>query len=86
MISTAIIGLLAGVCTSAASVPQIYTTIKKKKAGDVSPVMFFVLLVGNALWVWYGLRRTDLPVTITNSVSVLLDFVMLFLRYRYKEK
>jgi MtN3 and saliva related transmembrane protein len=30
-----ILGFVAGICTSAASIPQIVTTIKKKKAEDV---------------------------------------------------
>jgi MtN3 and saliva related transmembrane protein len=84
MESTQVIGLAAGICTSAASIPQIVTTIKKKKATDVSPIMFLVLLAGNSLWVWYGIQKSDLPITATNIVSVLLDLGMLFLRFRYR--
>lgn len=83
---TEIIGIGAGICTSASSVPQILKTIKKKKAADVSPIMFLVLLAGNGLWVWYGARRSDLPVLITNCISVLLDLSMLYLRYRFRYK
>lgn len=80
------IGLAAGVCTSAASIPQILKTIKKQKATDVSPFMFLVLLLGNSLWVWYGIRQDDLPVYATNIVSVLLDLCMLFLRFKYSRR
>jgi MtN3 and saliva related transmembrane protein len=80
------IGVAAGVCTSVASVPQIITTIKKKKAADVSPLMFAVLLAGNALWAWYGLIKSDLPIMITNLFSVCLDLVMLYLRFKYRAK
>ena len=80
------IGVAAGVCTSVASVPQIITTIKKKKAADVSPLMFAVLLAGNALWAWYGLLKSDLPIMITNLFSVFLDLVMLYLRFKYRAK
>ncbi len=84
MALTEIIGIAAGVCTSVASVPQIFTTIKKKKTSDISPFMFGVLLLGNALWAWYGLTKPDLPVAITNIVSVLLDMTMLYLRFKYR--
>ena len=57
---TSIIGFVAGICTTIASVPQIVKTIQKKKAADVSPLMFASLLTGNALWVWYGIMRSDL--------------------------
>lgn len=82
----AIIGLAAGFCTTAASIPQIITTIRKKKAADVSPIMFIALLAGNALWAWYGLLKSDLPVMVTNLISVLLDLLMLFLRFKYRER
>jgi MtN3 and saliva related transmembrane protein len=86
MDSQQVIGLAAGVCTSAASIPQIVTTIKKKKATDVSPFMFVVLLAGNSLWVWYGIQKSDFPIIATNMVSVILDLVMLFLRFKYRRK
>lgn len=81
-----ILGLAAGICTSAASVPQIITTIQKQKAEQVSPLMFAVLLTGNALWVYYGFAKSDVPVYATNIVSVILDVVMLVLRSKYKRK
>jgi MtN3 and saliva related transmembrane protein len=84
--STSVIGIAAGVCTSVASIPQIVTTIQKRKAADVSPVMFAVLLAGNGLWAWYGLLKSDVPILVTNSLSVLLDLTMLYLRFKYRVK
>jgi MtN3 and saliva related transmembrane protein len=81
-----IIGITAGVCTSVASVPQIVTTVKKKQAADVSPLMFCVLLAGNGLWVYYGFLKSDIPIWATNMVSVTLDLVMLYLRFKYVKK
>lgn len=81
---TEVIGIAAGVCTSASSVPQIVKTVQKRRAADVSPVMFFVLLAGNALWVYYGVLRSDLPVMLTNCVSVALDLTMLYLRFKFR--
>jgi len=81
-----IVGLVAGCCTSAASIPQIVTTIKNKEASDVSPWMFLVLLAGNALWAYYGFARQDLPIALTNCVSVVLDIFMLLLRWKYRHR
>jgi MtN3 and saliva related transmembrane protein len=79
-----IFGLVAGLCTSAASVPQIVKTIKEKKAQDVSPVMFIVLLTGNILWTYYGFHKSDFPIIATNVLAIILDIVMLILRGKYK--
>lgn len=81
-----IIGIVAGFFTSAASIPQIVTAIKTKQVSNVSPWMFVVLLAGNALWAYYGFARKDLPITLTNCVSVVLDILMLVLRWKYRPR
>ncbi|OOQ61507.1 SemiSWEET family sugar transporter [Mucilaginibacter pedocola] len=80
---TEILGLVAGTLTSAASVPQIVKTTKQKKAAGISPFMFIVLLTGNALWVYYGFRRSDIPIIATNVVALALDTTMLALKWKY---
>ncbi|MGI4729080.1 MAG: SemiSWEET family sugar transporter [Janthinobacterium lividum] len=80
-----IIGLVAGACTSCALIPQVVQTIKTKKASDVSIFMFIVMLTGNALWVIYGLMKSDIAIILTNLVTVGLNITMLFLKFKYKE-
>lgn len=79
-----ILGLVAGICTSSSVIPQIITTIKKKKASDVSLVMFVVLMTGNALWIYYGIIKDDFAILATNAFSALLNIVMLVLKYLYR--
>lgn len=80
-----VLGLVAGICTSSAVIPQLVTTIKKKKASEVSMAMFIVLLTGNALWVYYGIDKKDIPIISTNIFTVCLNIAMLFLKYKYKD-
>jgi MtN3 and saliva related transmembrane protein len=79
------LGLLAGICTSSSLVPQLITTLKKKKASDVSFAMFIVLLSGNVLWVFYGFNKSDVPIIATNLFTICLNIAMLFLKYKYKD-
>lgn len=78
------LGLVAGICTSSAVIPQLITTIKKKKASDISTIMYIVLLAGNALWVYYGVEKKDIPIITTNLFTIILNVVMLFLKFKYK--
>ncbi len=80
-----IVGLVAGACTSCAIIPQVITTFKKKKASDVSFLMFIVMLTGNVLWVIYGVVKSDLAIILTNLVTVGLNVTMLVLKVKYKE-
>jgi MtN3 and saliva related transmembrane protein len=79
-----ILGLVAGICTSSSVLPQLITTIKKKKASQVSTLMFIVMLTGNALWVYYGIDKKDVPIIATNIFTICLNVMMLILKYKYK--
>lgn len=81
-----IVGLLAGVCTTVAVIPQIKKAWQTKRVGDVSPVMFAILMLGVALWVVYGITQNDLPIIATNGVSLGLNSVMMYLMIRYRKK
>lgn len=80
-----ILGLVAGVCTTVAVIPQIIKAWKTKKVKDVSPGMFMILMTGVGLWVVYGIVKNDLPIIATNGVSLALNSVMMYLMIRYRE-
>ncbi len=82
---TQTIGIIAGIFTAMSLLPQAIKIIKEKKAEDVSIVMLLVLMTGVSLWIYYGFLRDDLPIIITNCFSLLLNFVTLFLRLKYKK-
>lgn len=80
---TQAIGLFAGICTASSLLPQLIKTIKEKKAEEISKLMLFVLLTGVAGWVVYGFLRDDMPIIITNSFSLLLNIILIVLRFKY---
>ncbi len=84
MEGTQIIGLVAGVLTASSLLPQVVKTIKEKKADEVSLVMLFVLLAGVSLWIFYGIKKDDFPIIVTNCFSLLVNLVMIGLRLKYK--
>lgn len=83
---TQVIGLFAGICTASSLLPQLIKTIKEKKADEISKLMLFVLMIGVATWVVYGFMRKDFPIIATNIFSLLLNIVMVILRFKYSRK
>jgi MtN3 and saliva related transmembrane protein len=81
-----LIGLLAGIFTTIAVVPQIIKSWKTKKVVDVSPLMYSILVIGVGLWVVYGILKMDYPIIITNGISFLLNLSMLILMIFYKSE
>jgi len=72
----AIIGYLAGGCTTIAVVPQIYKAWRTKTVRDVSTKMFAILTFGIFLWVIYGILKEDIPIIIANGISLSLNICM----------
>jgi len=81
-----VVGIAAGVLTAASMMPQVIKTIKTKNAEHVSVMMLIILIGGVILWVIYGTLKKDVPIICTNSFSLLVNFSMLFLRWRYGGK
>ncbi|MBU2929426.1 SemiSWEET family sugar transporter [Winogradskyella psychrotolerans] len=72
-----LIGILAGLFTTIAVLPQILKAVKTKQVNDVSPWMFVILCLGVGLWTVYGILKTDWPIIITNGLSFILNGIML---------
>lgn len=78
-----ILGLVAGLCTTVAVVPQLIKAWRTKKVNDISPGMFFVLVTGLGLWIIYGIIKNDFPIIATNGTALLLNGIMLWMLFRY---
>ena len=81
---TEFIGIAAGTFTAVSLLPQLIKLVKEKKAEDISLFYLVILLCGLVLWIIYGVRKEDLPIIITNAVSLAINVIVLFLGAKYK--
>lgn len=79
----AIIGLMAGTCTTISFFPQVVKTIRSKETKDLSLSMYMVLTTGIFLWMVYGILINDLPIIVANAISFALASVVLILKLKY---
>jgi MtN3 and saliva related transmembrane protein len=77
-----VIGGLAAFCTTVSYVPQLKKCWETGHAGDLSIKMFLILTAGIALWVGYGILRSDMVIVIANSISLLLLMGILYFKMR----
>lgn len=75
------LGYIAGILTTVAFVPQVMQIYRTKSAKDVSLAMFLLFTVGVALWLAYGIMTHSFPVVVANTVTLMLSFVILYLRF-----
>ena len=79
---TDIIGLTAAMLTSLAFLPQAIKTYKSKSAGDLSLAMFLIFIIGLILWLTYGILKNDLPIILSNIITLLLAGSILYFKIK----
>lgn len=81
-----IIGIIAGILTSASMLPQLIKVIKEKEVENISWGMIVVLLTGVSLWVVYGVLKEEWPIILSNAFSVIVNTTLLIYYFKYREK
>jgi len=81
-----ILGLIAGVLTAIASMPQLIKVIKTKNVDDISWLMLVILISGLSLWIWYGFKQEELPIILSNAFAVLVNIALFIYYLIFREK
>ncbi|PJJ66557.1 SemiSWEET transporter [Chryseobacterium geocarposphaerae] len=84
MIDENILGIAAGTLTSVSMLPQLIKVIREKNVDDLSWVMILVLILGLSLWVWYGFRKDELPIILSNAFAILVNGTLFICYLLYK--
>jgi MtN3 and saliva related transmembrane protein len=80
------LGLIAGVLTTIAYLPQLIKTWQTKSAHDLSWSMLTVLCTGIILWLVYGFYIQNIPIIAANIVTFLFTSMILVLKIKYKQE
>lgn len=82
---TKVVGVVAGIFTGASLLPQVIKMYREKKGSQVSTYMIVILIAGLSLWIWYGFLKEDWPIIVTNVFSLLLNIVMVIMKFVYRK-
>ncbi|KQB37085.1 SemiSWEET family sugar transporter [Flavobacterium aquidurense] len=80
------VGLFAGTCVTISVIPQIIKVWKTKKVKQISLKTFGILTFGIMVWIVYGILKEDLPIILTNSVSLCLNLIMVYFIIYYEKE
>ena len=78
------LGLAAGFLTTVAYVPQVAKIWRSKSARDVSLRTFAALTAGVGAWLVYGILKHDLPLVLSNAVTLVLAAAILAMKVKYR--
>jgi MtN3 and saliva related transmembrane protein len=80
-----ILGVIAGLCTTSAFVPQVYTvwSMKPIPASSVSLSMYVIFLAGVVGWAVYGMKIRSQSMVIMNGITAILALSILVYKCMY---
>lgn len=84
MTSIDLLGLVAGLLTTASFIPQVVKTWRTRSTRDISLGMFIAFSLGTALWLIYGLLINSMPVVIANAFTMTFALIILSLKLRHR--
>lgn len=79
-----ITGLLAGVLTTLAFLPQVFKVWKSRSTKDISLLMYITFCAGLALWILYGVFLHSSPLVIANGITLALALSILIMKLLWK--
>ena len=79
-----VLGLAAATCTTVAFLPQVIKNWRTKSAGDLSFGTFGLFTFGVVLWLVYGGLIENIPIIVSNSVTLALNIANLIQMVWYR--
>ncbi|HJZ37638.1 MAG TPA: SemiSWEET transporter [Solirubrobacterales bacterium] len=76
-----ILGLIAGTCTTLSFLPQVIRTLRTRHARDLSAAWLLIFGLGTALWLTYGLLKSDISIALANGVTFGLVMILIVAKY-----
>lgn len=80
-----IFGTCAGLITIAGFIPQIIKGYRTKKLDDFSVWLSLLMVVGMSMWLVYGIVINSFSVIVANILGIILNVVLLGMKYLYKK-
>lgn len=78
------VGLSAGTLTTLAFVPQVAKVYRTRSTRDISLPSFAALVLGTALWLFYGILLDEIPLIAANGISLALVSAVLWGKLKFK--
>jgi MtN3 and saliva related transmembrane protein len=83
MQSIDLVGYIAATLTTAAFLPQVLKIWKSKSTKDLALPTLLSFIAGVSMWLIYGLLVKSTPIIIANTLTLLLNLVILRFKLRY---
>ncbi|MEO9801779.1 MAG: SemiSWEET transporter [Reichenbachiella sp.] len=77
-------GYLAVGLTISSFVPQVWRSIRTRSVRDLSIWTLIIFVCSSSCWLTYGILIQDVPIILTNTIIVILQITLLYLKIQYR--
>lgn len=78
------IGIIAGVLTTGAFLPQVYQILRTRNTKGISLAMYILSSVGVVIWIFYGFKIKSPPIIIFNIINLVLMLAIMASKLTWK--
>jgi MtN3 and saliva related transmembrane protein len=75
-----IVGAVAGVASTTSFLPQLVKVLRTRDTSSISAGMYVVTVTAFALWVTYGVMLNEMPLILSNGLSLLMSGFILVMK------
>lgn len=80
-----VLGLIAGAITTGSFIPQVIRVYKLRSAREISLFFTILFVVGDALWLSYGIFLQSFPIVLWNCLGGVFAIMLLIGKLRYNK-
>ena len=77
------IGFAAGLLVAISSLPQFIKSWKTKSTKDIALLWLLINIVGQILWISYGIFKNSISLTTMSSITLIMVGSVLVLKLKY---
>ena len=85
MNSIDLLGLIATCFTTSSFIPQVWQIWKTRDVSAISLHTYVIITFGLALWLLYGILKSDLPLIVANSMMTFLTGAITVMKIRFSK-
>lgn len=82
-LTTEIIGYVASSMTFISLIPQLAKIVVNNSAKDVSLESYFIFIVVEALWLYYGVKTMNYQIIMCNATCIIISSSIIILGFVY---
>jgi MtN3 and saliva related transmembrane protein len=78
------VGNMAAFMTSTAFIPQIMAGIRNRHLKDLSYLLSIFFVIGNSLWLAYGIYLKSFPMIVANIASLVFNIILIGMKFGFE--